>query len=741
MEIDKTNRNNLKGYFQRGKIPTQQNFAEFIEASLNQAEDGIVKKSNESLSVQAYKEADSQSKLFKFFKSFEDQKPAFTLSLNAKEGKVFKNGLTVDNATTSLLFVDEASGNIGIRNTSPAAALDINGSLKIKKDGEILFADNGQIRSADNNHRIIFNRAADTIEFREFGRFVFSPGATAGKATSKLIIEPDGDLRLNRRKISFFTNADDDVNHAIYNNYGNLDAEGRWDGIKMNVYAGLDIRTGNVKTKQHKSILFVNGNGVGIGTKTPDAKLHVVGDQVFGIDAKNKRFIFHSRTNANGDFLQITPDDAKGAWNWSGGLSINRAGNVGVRVQAPSASLDVNGTLRVRNNGTFDKDLTVRDRIFAANSDIYFTEVNHNYSGYGGTTGYAAIENAKNYGALMILGRTTDKGRIVKLWDYLQVIGNLDVTGASNVNGTVNAKGGVRVDTNLKAHLNVDGSFYRYGNQAYINVDDLLYIKDSTSGIKFRFDTNNGRLHVGGSAAEAPLTISGNGKENTPNGSMHITSDCILFGGENSGKEVNSAQISAGKHIDHSLNIVGMSKDTGWKSRRVDVWAEGGFHLQGNSNTVRFTQDSRRLYFYIKTSGHGSNRMMSWDGDSNWDGASDAKLKTNIEKEGSILDRVLKLEVVNYNWKDNPKDRKSIGMIAQDVQPHFPSLVGEMPTADGKDSHLTLKYATFGVLAVGAIKELKQATDAEAKELRGQIELLTKQIQDLQKKLDGVAKS
>jgi len=32
MEIDKTNRNNLKGYFQRGKIPTEQNFAEFIDA-------------------------------------------------------------------------------------------------------------------------------------------------------------------------------------------------------------------------------------------------------------------------------------------------------------------------------------------------------------------------------------------------------------------------------------------------------------------------------------------------------------------------------------------------------------------------------------------------------------------------------------------------------------------------------------------------------------------------------------
>ncbi|MFN8395705.1 MAG: hypothetical protein U0176_13790 [Bacteroidia bacterium] len=45
----------------------------------------------------------------------------------------------------------------------------------------------------------------------------------------------------------------------------------------------------------------------------------------------------------------------------------------------------------------------------------------------------------------------------------------------------------------------------------------------------------------------------GNGKEEWPDSSMHITNDCILFGGNNNGKEVNSAQISAGKHVANSL--------------------------------------------------------------------------------------------------------------------------------------------------------------------------------------------
>ena len=68
--------------------------------------------------------------------------------------------------------------------------------------------------------------------------------------------------------------------------------------------------------------------------------------------------------------------------------------------------------------------------LYAGNSDIYFTKTDHNHTGIGNTKGYAAIENAKNFDALMILGRAgTSKGRYVRLWDYLQVNGSMDVTG------------------------------------------------------------------------------------------------------------------------------------------------------------------------------------------------------------------------------------------------------------------------------------------------------------------------
>ncbi len=67
---------------------------------------------------------------------------------------------------------------------------------------------------------------------------------------------------------------------------------------------------------------------VGIGTTNPVSILQAAGDLVLGNDANNTKFIFHSRTAANGDFLNITSDDANGNWKWSDGIILTRNGNV-----------------------------------------------------------------------------------------------------------------------------------------------------------------------------------------------------------------------------------------------------------------------------------------------------------------------------------------------------------------------------------------------------------------------------
>src|SRR5258705_3012039 len=70
----------------------------------------------------------------------------------------------------------------------------VNGTLSLTANKELAFADNGQIRSGDNNHRILFRRAENKLELREFGQIIFSPGATAGVETAKMVLLDNGSV-------------------------------------------------------------------------------------------------------------------------------------------------------------------------------------------------------------------------------------------------------------------------------------------------------------------------------------------------------------------------------------------------------------------------------------------------------------------------------------------------------------------------------------------------------------------
>jgi hypothetical protein len=169
------------------------------------------------------------------------------------------------------------------------------------------------------------------------------------------------------------------------------------------------------------------------------------------------------------------------------------------------------------------------------------------------------------------------------------------------------------------------------------------------------------------------------------------------------------------------------------RGRRVSIWdileVNGSFQVNNNGNTLKIDTLADRAIFALTKSFHGTGRQISWDGDNNWDQYSDETLKTNINIETGILPRLLQIDVKSFQWKDDLESKKrQLGFIAQDVRSAFPDLVKEKPF--GGQSLMSLNYTNFGILAVGAIKELNAIMTAEIQELRDDLDRLKQQVGD-----------
>jgi hypothetical protein len=127
-----------------------------------------------------------------------------------------------------------------------------------------------------------------------------------------------------------------------------------------------------------------------------------------------------------------------------------------------------------------------------------------------------------------------------------------------------------------------------------------------------------------------------------------------------------------------------------------------------------------------------ADRSMSFDGDNNWDYGSDRRLKKDIEDAEPMLDRALKVQLRRYRWKDDaPTSKHMLGVVAQELQPLFPDMVGEQESLGGGEKTLTVGYSDFGMIAIKALQELKVQQDAEIADLKGQMADMKAQMTEL----------
>ncbi len=96
---------------------------------------------------------------------------------------------------------------------------------------------------------------------------------------------------------------------------------------------------------------------------------------------------------------------------------------------------------------------------------------------------------------------------------------------------------------------------------------------------------------------------------------------------------------------------------------------------------------------------------------------SDARLKENAVPLSGALDKLGRINGYTYNWKDTGK--KSMGIMAQEVEKEFPDIV----STDEKTGLKSVQYGNLVAPLIEAIKEQQQ-----------QIDTLKKEIEELKKK-------
>lgn len=146
----------------------------------------------------------------------------------------------------------------------------------------------------------------------------------------------------------------------------------------------------------------------------------------------------------------------------------------------------------------------------------------------------------------------------------------------------------------------------------------------------------------------------------------------------------------------------------------------------------RFVFESTGNYIQKITSAYNSSIISEWrtdwlspnnpvirfsaNGDitninNSYGGWSDIRLKENIVNTGPKLQDLLKVRVVNYNLKGLASTNKHIGVIAQELEEVFPSLVSNQVLSEediksGKtESYKSVNYSSFTLMLIKALQE------------------------------------
>jgi hypothetical protein len=364
MNNDRKDRTQLKGYFKSNAAPTEQNFKDFIDAGLNQKEDGIAKVVDGPIALES---AGAKQELLHFYAKFSDNDPVWILGQKSGDRPGFSL-FTSTAKTTPKFFIDTANGNVGVGTGLPAGKLHVFedlGTAPTPTAGTMIL----EHGDAGGQSSIIFKSKINAGS--DFGFVSFKDDAGASGESCLLTIGvqndpndhialmPSGNLGIGRTQPKTFV----DVKAGAVIGTGDAPADQHSAankgtkvrfGAVVNEFAGMDVvvkdgtnnggnaadltfNTWECNTANSREVMRVNGRGnVGIGTASPLSKMHIA---AFG------------NANPQGNGLLVSNDTAS-----AGQDAIISARVNGTSAGNPFISLDINGSANGWSVGVDNKD-------------------------------------------------------------------------------------------------------------------------------------------------------------------------------------------------------------------------------------------------------------------------------------------------------------------------------------------------------------------------------------------------